>query len=212
MKNNLFWDLDGTLTDPQEGVITCIQYALKKASKPVPAFSELFWCIGPPLHHSFQELCPESTEQECKQMVDFYRERFATKGILENKLYPGIRPLFEKLPHRKHFLATSKPLVFAREVLENFGLTSFFSGIYGSELNGDRTDKAELMAHILTEENLLASDVLMIGDRKFDVLGSQKLGIPCVGVLWGYGSRAELEEAGAWKLVHTEEELEKILI
>jgi phosphoglycolate phosphatase len=212
MRKHLLWDLDGTLTDPQEGIVACIQHALRSSNKTVPSHEELLWCIGPPLHHSFRQLNPGATEEETHRLVELYRERFSTKGIHENKLFPGIQKLLERLPDHKHYLATSKPLVFASEILRNFKIDRHFTGIYGSELGGALSEKPELIAHILKKENIPKNDVVMIGDRKFDVLGAKAVGILCIGILWGYGSREELENAGADYLVETEEALGDLLL
>jgi phosphoglycolate phosphatase len=197
----LLWDLDGTLTSPATGIVRCIQYALERAGEPVPEAEALLWCIGPPLAQSFARLAPA---QDPARMVALYRERFATKGMFENEVYPGIVELLAALPGR-HFVATSKPEVYAREILTHFGLAKFFEQVYGSELSGVRSEKGELLRYLLECEEL--GTALMIGDREHDVHGARKVGLPCLGVLWGYGSREELERAGAVAIVSTPAEL-----
>jgi phosphoglycolate phosphatase len=195
---NVLWDLDGTLTDPKLGIIQCIQFALRKFGREVPALDQLLWCIGPPLYESFPCLVPGSSHQDVLTLVDLYRERFADVGLFENELYPGIPELLGELgAHKKHFLATSKPHIFARRILTHFNLSQFFAGIHGSELNGDRCDKGELIEYVLKNEGLDRKQTVMIGDRKHDIIGAKKAGLIGVGITWGYGSPNELKDAGA---------------
>jgi phosphoglycolate phosphatase len=202
----LLWDLDGTLTSPRVGIVRCIQFALEKAGLAPPGEEELLWCIGPPLHHSFAKLAPD---HDPMKLVAFYRERFAEKGLFENEVYPGIPGVLAGLRDHRHFVATSKPEVYARKIVEHFGLGAHFEQVYGSELSGERTDKGELLRHLLALERL--SEAVMIGDREHDVLGARTAGLPCVGVLWGYGSREELERAGAAAIAEQPAELERLL-
>ncbi len=205
MKPHILFDLDGTLTDPAEGITRCIQYALEKAGHPVPGKQELLPWIGPPLDESFGAYVPKGNPQA---LVALYRERFADVGLYENKVYPGIKELLESLHvDKKLYLATSKPHFFAKKILEHFGLAHYFTAIHGSELSGERTDKGELIQYLLKTENLQAQDCLMIGDRKHDTIGAKKNGILSVGVLWGYGPREELVEARADHIFATTQEL-----
>lgn len=195
---NILWDLDGTLTDPKEGIIGCIQYALQKAGHFAPPMDELLWCIGPPLYESFPKLVPGSSREAVLQLVDLYRERFASVGMFENKVYPDIPELLAKLQTgQKHFVATSKPHLFARKILSHFGLSSYFRVIHGSEMSGERSDKGELIQFILKTESLGPESTMMIGDRKHDIIGAKKSGLKSIGVTWGYGSHEELKEIGA---------------
>jgi phosphoglycolate phosphatase len=195
---NILWDLDGTLTDPKEGIIQCIQYALDKADYIPPAMDQLLWCIGPPLHDSFLKLVPGSTKEEANTLVNFYRERFANIGIFENVVYPYISHLLasQKIS-KQNILATSKPHIYANKILSHFDLIQYFSAIHGSELSGERSDKGELIKYILQNENLNHDTSIMIGDRMHDILGAKKAGIASIGITWGYGSMEELKEAGA---------------
>lgn len=212
MRKNIFFDLDGTLTDPQEGIIRCIQFALEKVGQPAPSAPELIWCIGPPLHESFARLVPAASEEEVWKFVGYYRERFATVGMFENGVYPGIAELVEGLARRHTlFVATSKPEVFATKIMNHYGLAKHFRRVYGSELDGTRSDKGELIGYLLTEEKILPADALIIGDRKHDVLGAKKAGILSVGVTWGYGSDEELRAAGANFIVKDLPSLERLL-
>ena len=192
---NLLFDLDGTLTDPKEGIVGSIQYALKKFS--VDYKDDLTWCIGPPLQESFARILKTSNKETLDTAVVYYRERFATTGLFENKVYEGIPELLETLKASGHrlFIATSKPNVFADKILKHFDLAHFFEGIYGSELDGTRSNKAELIKYILKTEHLDAKVSLMIGDRKHDILGARANDLVSIGVAWGYGSFEELQAA-----------------
>ncbi|MGZ5280587.1 MAG: HAD-IA family hydrolase [Pseudobdellovibrionaceae bacterium] len=198
MKANILWDLDGTLTDPKEGIIRSIQYALEKTGQRVPPMDELLWCIGPPLYDSFPELVPGGSKQDVQRLIDLYRERFAQIGLYENLIYPEIPDLLARLSkEKKMFLATSKPHVYAKRIIDHFDLTDFFTSVHGSELSGERADKGDLIRYILETEGIAVSEALIIGDRKHDIHGAQKAGIISVGITWGYGSRKELQDAGA---------------
>ncbi len=211
MKPHIFWDLDGTLTDPQVGIIKCFQHALQWAQLPVPSHRDLLWVIGPPIQVSFARLVPQAEERDIWDLVAKYRERFAEVGMYENEVYMGIQDMLKELPHRQHYLATSKPHFFATQIMKHFQLDVHFTGLYGSELNGVRSEKAELMKYILEQENLNASEVLMIGDRKYDMIGAKTAGITPVGITWGYGNREELEEAGAQYVFNKPEDLKSFL-
>lgn len=212
MRKNLFFDLDGTLTDPQEGIIRCIQFALEKGGQPVPPAPELLWCIGPPLHESFARLVPLAPEEEVWRFVGYYRERFAKVGIFENGVYPGIAELVARLATRHTlYVATAKPEVFALKIMAHYGLAPHFKRVYGSELDGTRADKGELLRYLLAEERISPADALIIGDRKHDVLGAKKAGIVSVGITWGYGTLEELQTAGADYLVKDVASLERLL-
>ena len=193
----LFFDLDGTLTDPKPGIAGSIQYALEKLDRPVPSQDELAWCIGPPLRASFVALL--GGEELADRAVALYRERFGEVGLFENSLYPDIPAVLAALSRspRRLFVATSKPHVFASRIIEHFGLAGYFEHIFGSELDGSRVDKADLLAYALTQSGIDPSQALMIGDRSHDVAGARANGIDAVGVTYGYGTEAELIEAGA---------------
>ncbi|MEK7355501.1 MAG: HAD hydrolase-like protein [Bdellovibrionota bacterium] len=143
MRSNILFDLDGTLTDPKEGIIRCLQYALEKGGHPVPQAEDLLWCIGPPLHLSFAKLVPERDEAYAWELVALYRERYKPTGQFENKIYPGILDLLAKLKRSKSlFIATSKAEPFAKSIAEHFGFHSHFKTIRGCALTGERSDKA----------------------------------------------------------------------
>ena len=196
----LFFDLDGTLTDPKPGITGSIQYALRKLDRPVPSQDELAWCIGPPLRASFVTLL--GGEEHADRAVELYRERFSDVGLFENSVYPEIEGVLAKLGQSgfRMFVATSKPHVFARRIIDHFGLNSYFEHVFGSELDGTRVHKADLLAYALEQTGADPSRSLMIGDHSHDVLGAKANGIEAIGVTYGYGSREELIAAGAQRL------------
>lgn len=198
---HLFIDLDGTLTDPAPGITRCIQHALQGLSAPVPEADELLWCIGPPLRESFVAM-PGVGEALADRAVALYRERFADVGLLENEAFAGIHDVLEHLASsRTLFVASSKPLVYVRRILEAFDLRRYFHDVFGAELDGTRSDKRELLAHALRMTGAAPEDAMMIGDREHDVIGGHSQGMHTAGVLYGYGSETELRRAGAHRLV-----------
>jgi phosphoglycolate phosphatase len=191
----VLFDLDGTLTDPKEGITRCMQYALEKLERPAPTADALVAYIGPPLQHTFAQLLGSDERTQIDQAVAYYRERFASHGMYENALYPGVAAMLAELKRAglRLFLATSKPRVFAEKILDHFGLAAYFDGVYGAELDGRLSDKAELIAEILRAEQLNAATTLMVGDRLHDIVGAKRNGVSTAAVTFGYGSRAELE-------------------
>jgi phosphoglycolate phosphatase len=195
----ILFDLDGTLTDPKVGILTSVQHALRQLGEPVPPMEELHWCIGPPLKNAFLTMFGPDQPERVAEAVGHFRERFGEVGLFENEVYPGIPGLLAALRqdgHRLH-VATSKPRVFAVRILDHFGLAEFFASVNGSELDGALSDKAELIAHIIADRDLDPADTVMIGDREHDMIGAVANGVSGLGVLWGYGTRHELETAGA---------------
>lgn len=200
--DTIFFDLDGTLTDPKPGITGSIQYALEKLGRPVPAQDELAWCIGPPLRGSFAKLL--GGEEDADRGVAFYRERFGDVGLFENSLYPGIKATLAALrPRARLFVATSKPHVFAERIIDHFGLRPYFEYVFGSELDGTRVHKHDLLAFAIERTGTDPARARMIGDRSHDIVGAKKNGMAGIGVLYGYGSREELLEAGAVHLCAT---------
>jgi phosphoglycolate phosphatase len=193
----IYFDLDGTLTDPKPGITGSIQYALQKLDLPVPSQDELTWCIGPPLRGSFVTML--GGEKLADLAVSLYRERFADVGLYENSLYPDIKDVLTTLSHsrRRMFVATSKPVIFAERIIDHFGLTGCFERVFGSELDGTRVHKTDLLAYALETTGVNASQALMIGDRSHDMIGAKNNGMGAIGVLYGYGSEEELIGAGA---------------
>ena len=196
---HLLFDLDGTLTDPFVGITTCIRYAVEGLGRTAPTAESLRWCIGPPLKGSFARLLDTRDEQLLNAAVAKYRERFSSVGLFENELYPGIADTLGQLKKDGHRLsvATSKPWVYAVRIVEHFSLEKYLRSVDGSELDGTRVDKVDLIAHILQRDGLAVEDVVMIGDRGHDMMGAQANGVAGLGVLWGYGSREELMAGGA---------------
>jgi len=207
---SVLFDLDGTLTDPKEGITRSIQFALEKLGADIPPVDELTWCIGPPLLENFQRLLDH---ERAPAAVGHYRERFASVGLFENEPYAGIRDVLSHLQSRdlRLFVASSKPDVYVRQILEHFELSPFFEEIFGSELDGTRTNKSDLLRHVISETGIDPAEATMVGDRKHDMIGAADNSIATIGVLYGYGSREELTEAGANRLVRTPQELNLLL-
>jgi phosphoglycolate phosphatase len=211
IESTLFFDLDGTLSDPKPGITGSIQYALAKLDRPVPSPDELAWCIGPPLRESFVILL--GGDSLADRAVALYRERFGDVGLFENSAYPGIEPVLAGLreQHFRMFVATSKPHVFARRIIDHFRLTGYFEQVFGSELDGTRVHKADLLAYALQQTGASAARALMIGDRSHDVLGAKANGINAIGVTYGYGTPDELIEAGALHLCASPREIPDVI-
>ena len=211
-KNTILFDLDGTLTDPMVGITKSVQYALKKYGIIEEDLWNLTKFIGPPLSQSFRNFYGFS-EEESHRAVEYYREYFAPTGKFENVVYDGIPEMLAALKEAGFVLAvaTSKPEVFAKEILEHFNLNRYFDFIGGALLHG-RTDKAEVVSYVL--ENLKADKetTVMIGDREHDILGAAKNGLNSIGVLYGYGDKPEHEAAGADYIVETVAELKTYLL
>lgn len=214
MISYLLFDLDGTLTNPKEGITKCVQHALRAFHIEEPNLEKLVPFIGPPLHQSFIDFY-QFTEEQATRAVQIYRERFSTIGLLENFPYPGIEIMLQQLQAQGKTLAvaSSKPTIFVRQILENFSLTSYFSVIEGSNLDGSRVKKQEVIAEVLRQfGNPPTEQLLMIGDRKFDVTGAAAMGFSCVGVRFGFATPNELEESGAIYIAETVSDLQQYLL
>ena len=210
----ILFDLDGTLTDPTEGITKSVAYALESFGIHVEDLDSLCKFIGPPLKESFM-VYYELDDAQGDQAVEKYRERFAVTGLFENKVYPGIREMLELLKEQGKTLlvATSKPSIYARQILEHFDLMKYFTFLSGSELDGTRVDKAEVITYALQENKIQdLSKVIMIGDREHDIIGANKNGIDSIGVLYGYGCREEFEKNHASYVAKQVEELKEILL
>ena len=196
----IYFDLDGTLTNPKPGITRSIQYALGKLDCPAPSEEELTWCIGPPLRGSLKKLL--GTDDLADQALSFYRERFGDIGLFENEVYPGIEQTLSVLAEsdRRLFVATSKPIIYAKRIIDHFKLSGYFEQVFGSELDGTRADKTELLGYALRVATIDPAQAIMIGDRSHDMIGARNNGMTAIGVLYGYGSQAELVEAGAHRL------------
>ncbi len=195
MIKNILIDLDGTLTDPKVGITTSARYGLKKIGHPISDEINIDWIIGPPLKASLAKILNvEADHVLAEQALMGYRERFAVKGLYENHVFEGVAETLAELKRRGYrlFLATAKPTVYAKQILEHFDLAQYFTDIYGSELNGERTNKAELIQYILEQQKLQADQCLMVGDREHDIFGARQNGIDTIAVNYGYGSQEEL--------------------
>ena len=208
----VFFDLDGTLTDPKEGITKSIEYALNAMDVEVPKVDELLWCIGPPLRKSFEVLL--GGEERVEEAMSLYRERFSDVGLYENDLYSEIPALLTDLKEKglNLYVATSKPHIYARRIIQHFGLSSYFKDIFGSEIDGTRGDKGELLKYALSETGCDAKSSVMIGDREHDAIGALKNNMVSIGVLYGYGSKEELERAGVHHLVESPSGIAKVIV
>ncbi len=213
-KTVILFDLDGTLTDPGVGITRSVNYALESFGIHTEDLSELYKFIGPPLIDSFVKYYGFD-EMQALQGVEKYREYFKDIGIFENEPYQGIDEILHDLSEagRRLIVATSKPIVFADRILEHFNLMQYFDMICGSELDGTRTKKGEVIMYALDKAGITdLSEVVMVGDRMHDVIGAKESGIDSIGVLFGYGSDVELKTAGATIIVETVAELRKMLL
>lgn len=212
MYNYILFDLDGTLTDPCEGILNSILYALGKLSIEEKDRQALKSFIGPPLYESFMERYSMSLN-EALEAVNLYREYFAEKGLYENAVYKGIRETLSALAAegRKLVLATSKPYVFAQKILDHFGLSKYFYFLSGATLDNTRVEKADIIAYALSSCNISEDDAVMVGDRKHDISGAKANAVKSIGVLYGYGSEEELRKAGADCLATDPEDIIKCI-
>lgn len=211
MYGNILFDLDGTLTDPGIGITNSVAYALKKFNIEVPERTELYKFIGPPLAYSFVHYCG-FTESEAERAIVYYREYFKDTGIFENRLYDGIENMLASLKGdgKKIILATSKPEVFAEKILEHFGIAQYFDFTAGATLDGTLSEKADVIAHALKSCNITdKANTVMVGDRRHDIIGARKNGLDSIGVLYGYGSLEELQNAGATHIISEPAEIIK---
>ena len=207
--SHIFFDLDGTLIDPRDGIVRSLQYALEAMGAAIPETASLECFIGPPLAGTFGHLLGTEDRERIQQAIAAYRVRFGTTGLFESRVYEGIRDALRTLhaSGRSLWIVTSKPTVYSEVIVEHHGLRPYFRKVYGSELNGDRTDKAVLIRYVLETEGLSPREVLMVGDRAHDVLGARANGVGCLAVRWGFGSEDELESARPDAIVSSTVEL-----
>ncbi len=200
--NTILFDLDGTLTDPREGITRSIAYALERMGCAPPELDELVFAIGPPLRESLARLLGSEERAAVERALAFYRERFADVGLFENRPYAGIAQTLAALEASGAalFVATSKPLVYARRIVEHFGLHVHFVAVHGCELDGTREDKRDLLAHLLAQHGVDPRRSVMVGDRGVDMRAARHHGLAGLGALWGYGTPEELREHGAHAL------------
>jgi len=210
MTTHVYFDLDGTLTDPYEGISKCILYAVDKLGFARPSDEFLFDCIGPPLYDTFPAVVGEALTSKA---IDLYRERFNELGWLENEPYEGIHDALAAIANAGYsmYVATSKPRIAADRIVEHFEMRQFFEEVYGSELDGTRSNKTDLLRYAVSE-NPSASNRMMIGDRKHDIIGAIANGILPIGVSYGYGSVEELTQAGAIAIAKTPAQISEIVV
>jgi phosphoglycolate phosphatase len=212
--DHLLFDLDGTLTDSEEGILNSIRYALRHFDITEDDMNKLRLFIGPPLVKTLQ-YAYEFSEDQAQEAVVHYRTYFAEQGIYENKVYPGIPELLSDLKHagKELLLATSKRTSFAEQVLEMFSLDEYFSIVVGGSPDGTISDKNDVIRHIFTiTGNEIKNSSVMIGDRKYDILGAHEHGIDSIAVMYGYGTQSEIDEAGPTYRVNTVDELRSLLL
>ena len=197
MIKNILFDLDGTITDSALGITKSVKYALEKKGVKVNSLDELKIFVGPPLSKIFIEYMGLTTEAQGREMVALYREYYKDTGIYENTLYDGIAETIKKLSDKGYnlFVATSKPTVFSKLILEKHGILNYFKEVSGCELDGTRDSKAEVIKYLIDKYNLLSDETLMVGDRIFDVEGAAEFDIKTIGVLYGFGDEEELKNA-----------------
>jgi len=214
MYNLCLFDLDGTLTDPKLGITKSVQHALNHFDIQISNLDQLEKFIGPPLRDSFREFYG-FTAAEAELAVAKYREYFPQKGIFENQLYPGILETLAKLQSSgiTMAIATSKPTIYAEKIAQHFGFKKHFATIIGSELDGTRSKKSEIIHHVLKEiDPARKMNPLMIGDRHYDIIGANETAIHSIGVTWGYGSQEELTAAGATFIASSQAQLCEIIV
>jgi len=201
---NILFDLDGTLSDPAEGIINSVRYALERVGFPCPPPEELARHIGPPLHIWLAEMFGSGSEEKVQTAMRLYRKRYNEdgKGMVENVLYPAIPAVLEALQAagKRLFVATSKPRSISEKIIQHFRLEQYFCRVYGSELDSTRSDKGDLIAWLLAQEGLSPDETVMIGDRKHDIIGASRNKVQAIGACWGYGTAEELIAAGATAL------------
>lgn len=210
MKKTILFDLDGTLTDSGEGIINCAILALEHFGCPIPSREEMRVFVGPPLHESF--VSHGVPADKADEAIRIYRSRYIPIGAYENTPYPGVRELLETLKAEGHtlYVATSKPEEMSIKILEHFDLAKYFDMICGATMDTSRSTKEDVIAYLL-ERNGRSDNMIMVGDTKFDVLGAKHHGIKTIGVSWGYGKVADMEDAGAAAIADTMESLLAIL-
>jgi phosphoglycolate phosphatase len=207
------FDLDGTLIDSEHGITACVKHALARLDVPAPAHEELRGWIGPPLRHSFAPLLEHDTAR-IEAAVAYYHERFNTHGWREHEIYPGIEALIERLLAAGHRLAvvTSKPQRHAAPIIAHLPFGEAFLRLYGPHPDSPHSEKASMIAEALADFDAGPADAVMIGDRHFDIDGAVANQVRGFGVLWGFGTRAELELAGASAVAATPDELARLLL
>lgn len=213
-KQYILFDLDGTLTDPGLGITKSAQHALEALGIIAENPEDLTFFVGPPLKDTFRDYYGMSDE-DCDRAVEAFREYFVPTGMFENEIYPGIKDMLETLQNsgKSLMVATSKPTDFAEKILEHFEIDQYFDFVAGSTLEEERTKKSDVIAYLMEECQLVdTSELVMVGDRRYDIEAAKEFDIDTIGVLYGYGSKKELKKAGAGRIVKTVAELEEALL
>lgn len=210
MSKAIFFDLDGTLTDSGEGIINCAAFALETLGLDVPDRVTMRCFVGPPLRDTFMKFGVR--EDQTEEAIRIYRSRYLPIGKYENKPYPGVIELLERLRAEGHhlYVATSKPESTAMDVMNHFDIAKYFTLICGATMDGSREEKSQVIAYLLSFIDS-PSQAIMVGDTAFDVTGAAAHGIPTIGVSWGYGSVKDMERSGAIGIAHTMDELYEML-
>jgi phosphoglycolate phosphatase len=214
MLSNIFFDLDGTLTDSKEGIIKCYQYALDKLNCANQAEVLENNIIGPPLRVTFRRFLNTNDEALIEKAVAIYRERFSTIGLFENRVYAGIPEMLSALQAKSFnlYVVTSKPKIFTDRILEHFQLAAWFTGIYGTELNGSFDNKSDLITFILKQRYLHAEETVMIGDKKEDIIAGKANRTKTIGVTYGYGTKQEISDAAPDYICGSPAEIQTIVM
>lgn len=213
--NTLFFDLDGTLTDPKDGIVRSYLFALRgMGHENLPSEAELLPYIGPPLHDGLAEWLQTEDRPTIEQAVDTYRDRYREVGKFENRVYDGVPEMLADLKEQgfRLFVATSKAQPLAEEILGHYGLIHFFDGVFGSELDGTRGDKTELLAYAVAQTGSQPGKSAMVGDRKYDMVAATNMGLWACGAGWGYGSVDELTSAGAQAICSAPDDVVSLFI
>ncbi len=215
MEKYILFDLDGTLTESGEGIIKSVQYALEKMGKPETDAAKLRVFVGPPLIEQFMEHSGMS-RSEAEKAVVYYRERYEAAGIFENRPYPGIEEMLRTLKEKGNTLAvaSSKPEFYVLKILEHFHIRSYFEEVVGATMDEKRTEKADVIAEALTRLNAgeKRENIVMVGDKEHDIIGARENGIPCIAVSYGYGTMQELLQEKPFRIVHSVDELQEVLL
>ncbi len=212
--DSVLFDLDGTLTDPRVAITSSMAHALAEVGAEVPPIEELVWCIGPPLRQNFGRLLGPDRAHLVERAAEAYLRRYETEGVRETRMYPGIDAMLRRIrtsgPHV--YVATTKFVGHAEEVLIAFSLRQHFEGVFGARRDGSMGDKRELLRHILEKTSIDPARSVMIGDREHDVVGAKANDIFAIGVTYGFGSREELVNAGADAICDSPEEILALIL
>jgi phosphoglycolate phosphatase len=210
--DHILFDLDGTLVDSQKGIINSITSAVVTLGYPMPSPGSLRWVLGPPIRQNLARILGTDDTAKIEAGTKLYREHYSTNGVFEAEVYSGIFPLLEELKSKKRlFVVTAKPEPSARQMMDHLGLTGYFDGIYGSQLDGTFSDKSKLLAHMLEKHRIPSNTAVMIGDRNHDIIAAKKNGVKSVGILYGYGDINELQLAEADMIFTTVPDLHQYL-